>query len=225
MTEQPHRSGRQQIHHGAAADQRLRQLGLAADIMLGAARAGDLGRQECTVLHPRQSAGHRMWSDTTAALRGGCMALQAGWRPDRANNFETVVHPDRGIAIAVAGGDEFTGWRGTKDPRVNRKRGPMTIQRVNDNFRGMEPLFALSGPTHVAGAERTTPWTTWFFLIRATPEELWLELSQPIGLDRAGYVSEWTERILLPTLPVQGGVTPLPDDDDDDEEPFTVRRK
>lgn len=163
-----------------------------------------------------------MWSDTTAALREVCMGLGDGWKIDRTNNFETVAHGGRAIAIAVVGGDEFTGWRGDKDPRVRRKRGPMTTKRVRDNYLGMEALFPIKTLSDV----EPDSWQTWFFLIRATDEALWLELSQPIGLDNAGYVSDWSERIILPSLPVSGGVTPIPDDDDDDDDdPFTISKK
>lgn len=163
-----------------------------------------------------------MWSDTTAALREGCLGLADGWAIDRVNNFETVTHAGRTLAIAVVGGDEFTGWRGPKEPKVRRKRGPMTTKRVQDNYLGMEPLFGIKHP--LDGVEEPDFWQTWFFLIRATDDALWLELSQPIGLDHAGYVSEWSERILLPKLAVSGGVTPI-DDDGEDDDPFTISKK
>jgi hypothetical protein len=207
---------------GETAVTRLSQLGLTVELLSGAAGRGDDGRQECTIFHPVQSKGHRMWSDTTAALRGACLGLADGWKIDRTNNFETAAHAGRAIAIAVVGGDEFTGWRGPKDPKVRRKRGPMTTKRVRDNYLGMEPLFPIKAS--LSDDEQPDSWQTWFFLIRATDEALWLELSQPIGLDNAGYVSDWSERIILPRLPVSGGVTPIPDDGEDDD-PFTISKK
>jgi len=163
-----------------------------------------------------------MWSDTTAALREACLALAAGWRIDRTNNFETVAQSELAIAIAVVGGDEFTGWRGDKDPKVRRKRGPITTQRVRDNYLGMDPLFPIKAS--IADDDLPDSWQTWFFLIRATDEALWLELSHPIGLDNSGHVSAWSERIILPSLPVSGGVTPIPDDGEG-EDPFTISKK
>jgi len=224
MAEPRRQPGVCQIYEGSAAVARLRRLGLTVPLLSGAAGRGDDGRQECTIFHPGQSKGHRMWSDTTAALREACLGLVAGWRIDRTNNFETVAHPRRGIAVAVVGGDEFTGWRGDKDPKVRRKRGPITTKRVRDNYLGMEPLFPMK--TLLASDESSDSWQTWFFLIRATDEALWLELSHPIGLDNAGYVSAWSERIILPRLPVSGGVTPIPDDGEDEGEgPFTIAKK
>lgn len=214
-------SGRR-IYEGMSAAARLQQLGLTLELLSAAASRGDDGRQECTIFHPVQSKGHRMWSDTTAALREACLGLGAGWRIDRTNNFETVAQPERAIAIAVVGGDEYTGWRGDKDPKVRRKRGPITTQRVRDNYLGMEPLFPIK--TSLANDDLPDSWQTWFFLIRATDEALWLELSHPIGLDNSGYVSAWSERIVLPKLPVSGGVTPI-SDDGEDEDPFTISKK
>ncbi|TFV62074.1 UNVERIFIED_ORG: hypothetical protein E4P37_17945 [Bacillus sp. AZ43] len=207
-----------QVYTGARASARLRQMGLTVEIFTEAALRGDEGRQQCTALHPLQSRGHRMWSDTTAGLRQGCLGLAEGWAIDRTGNFETVTHVDRGLAIAVAGGDEFTGWVGPQEPRVRRKRGPMTTRRVHDNYLGMEPLFSIGGATARVGAE------TWFFLIRATDESLWLELSKPIGHDLSGLVSSWSERIILPELAVSGGVTPIADEDEDGDA-FSVTKK
>lgn len=210
------------LYEGTRAVRRLERLGLTVELLCGAAARGDDARQQCTIFHPAQSKGHRMWSDTTAALREGCLALTDGWRIDRANNFETVAHAGRALAIAVVGGDEFTGWRGHKDPKVRRKRGPMTTKRVLDNYLGMEPLFPIK--SLLGELDEPASWQTWFLMIRATDDALWLELSQPVGLDHAGYVSEWSERILLPRLAVSGGVTPI-DDEGEDDEPFTISKK
>jgi hypothetical protein len=213
-----------EIYEGERAVRRLGQLNLRPEMLTSAATRGDQARSQVTPLHPVQSRGHRMWSDTTAALRAACIDDSNDWKVDRTNNFETIVHTRQRLALAVVGGDEFTGWRGHKDPRVRRKRGPITTLRIRDNrYLGMEPLFAISMPVDL---ERRRAVQTWFFLIRATDEALWLELSRPIGLDVAGYVSAWDERIILSPLPITGGVTPIPDDDDDEDDgPIVVSKK
>jgi hypothetical protein len=217
---QPHeQSPARQVFTGPRADERLRQMGLTTHVLTAAALRGDEGRLQCTALHPLQSKGHRMWSDTLAGLRQGCLTLADGWRIDRTGNFETVVHASRGLAIAVAGGDEFTGWVGHKAPRLGRKRGPMTTQRVRDNYLGMEPLF----PVATTASSDTVD--TWFFLIRATEDALWMELSKPIGHDHSGFVSSWAERIIVPQLAVSGGVTPIDEVGDDDSGAFSVTKK
>ena len=222
MAESRRQPGVRRIYEGTSAAARLQEIGLTVELLSGAASRGDDGRQECTIFHPLQSKGHRMWSDTTAALREACLGLAAGWKIDRTNNFETVAQSERGIAVAVVGGDEYTGWRGDKDPKVRRKRGPITTQRVRDNYLGMEPLFSMK--TAPASDDLPDSWQTWFFLIRATDEALWLELSHPIGLDNSGHVSTWSERIILPKLPVSGGVTPIPEDGEG-EDPFTISKR
>ena len=207
---------------GQPAEQRLRELGLSVPLLHGAVEDGDEGRRQCTPYHPRQAEGQRMWSDTTAGLRRRCLSLNAGFAIDRTDNFETTVHKDKGLAIAVMGGDEFTGYRGGRDPRVRRKRGPVTHKRVTANHLGMEPLFSY-GPRGDAAGELTS-WRTWILLVRATDDLLYLELSQPIGFSDSGLVSDWIERILLPPLSISGEVTPI-DDDGGDEVPLLVTKK
>ena len=219
----PYQPARQVIHEGAASERRLHDLGLSVDVLQGAVLDGDEGRQACTPFHPRQAGGQRMWSDTTAGLRARCLRLDAGWSIDRTNNFETTANSGRGIAIAVMGGDEFTGYRGSREPRVKRKRGPVTRERVKVNFRGMEPLFRMD----VGGPPSSEPeaWHTWLLLVRATEDWQYLELSEPIGLNDSGQVDEWSERILIPRLAISGGVTPIADDEDEDDIPFMVVEK
>jgi hypothetical protein len=212
------------IYSGDDADARLARMGLSVATLHGAAEDGDEGRQQWTLYHPQQSKGHRMWSDTVAGLRRRCIALNAGWRIDRTGNFETVASAGNRMFVAVVGGDEFTGWRGHKAPRVRRKRGPETTRRVELNMKyGMQPL-PLQGDSSPVPDEADTSTAgseTWFFLIRATDDWLYMELSRPIGLNGTGYVADWSERILLPQLPITGGVTPIDDDDDDDDDGTT----
>jgi hypothetical protein len=203
---------RRRISFGAQADQRLAEFGLSQALLRGAVERGDEGRQRsATSFHPRQSAGQAMWGDTVAALRRELRRLQQGWDIGRTKNYDTSFNLGKRMAIAVVGGDEFTGVLGKKDPRVRRKRGPVTESRVKHNFLQtvLEPF------TDEVAVETDEDCDTWFLLIYADENAIYIELSLPILLDSKGYISEWDERIVLDRLEIVGGVTPLDLDDED----------
>ncbi len=141
------------------------------------------------------------------------MSRSREWKLDRTNNLETVVNTRLRVAIAVMGGDEFTGHRGAKLPRVRRKRGPATHARVRQNRDWMPRLFEMPGDGDEDLDLSSLP--VWLLLVRATDEELYVELSLPTEVNASGYVTGWGERILLPKIPTTGGVTPIEEGDDD----------
>ncbi len=203
---------------------RLAEMGLKPDHLRRAVETGDLGRRRCGPHHPRQSAAQTMWSDTVAGLRAILAALQQDWKDGRTDNLDTAYHTERKIAVAVASGDEFTGRMGSRHPRLRRKRGPATQRRVAQNL-GQLALF--SGPTAVEpGPNDDVHLTTWYLVLFADTNEIRMELSLPVGRDGAGYVGLWDTRILIESLPVSGGVSPVgPDDDGPDEPDVSVGRR
>lgn len=57
---------------------------------------------------------------------------------------------------------------------------------------------------------------TWFLIVRPTKTEIRIELSRPIFME-SGVVSGYSERILLPPVPISGAVAPIaPDTGEDD---------
>ncbi|KJK13797.1 hypothetical protein UB45_00585 [Terrabacter sp. 28] len=63
----------------------------------------------------------------------------------------------------------------------------------------------------------------WLLLVRATDDAIYLEMSLPTVVNESGYVTGWGERILLPSIAVTGGVTPIEEGDEDAS--FTVVAK
>ena len=162
-----------------------------------------------------------MWAETTRQLRAQLIAQQKGWKPGRSSNYETVVQLDRRMAIAVVGGDGFTGEAGYPDPSTARRRGPVTSERVARNRAG-QLTFSIPGIHEPALSDDECE--TWFFLMNARNDTLFSELSLPVSMGKNRRISEWAKRVLMPPLPLSGVVTPVAPQDEDGPD-VTVKRK
>lgn len=205
------------LHIGAAADRRLAELGLRADQLRNAVSRGDEMRRRCSPLHPKTFGGQVMWAETVEALRRQVIPGPGDWAPGSSGNYETAFSIERGIAIAVVGGDANTGVIGFHDPCVRRRRGPRTRQRVQRNRAAQAPLpLAEFERDDIPDDERVV---TWFLLVHAREERLYQELSLPVVMEEDSTFTTWAERILLEPLDGVGAITPTPATDDSGEVP------
>ena len=197
---------------------RLRNLGLTTEMLQRSIEVGDSKRRLVSQpIYPATYRGVVMWAETLAELRRQLLKIRDGWEIGATENYATVYSVERNIAIAVVAGDAAVGRR-VREPRLTRKKGKKTTQRVERNARLLyvqEELFSK--------AELQLPpdetCTTWFLLVHPTMKEVRIELSCPLSIDSDGYVSGWQERILLPPAEISGAVAPVsPDDDDDDDD-------
>jgi hypothetical protein len=198
------------------AEARLRELGLKAEDLRNAVEQGDNGRRRCQPWHPSTSEGQYMWAETVAGLRAKLVPLQDRWKIGRSNHYETTYREDLRIAIAVVGGDKFTGKdmeddNAPRHPRVKRKRGPVTRRRVRRNY---EQLTMFDLPNEKKPPDEMCD--TWFLMSHADDKEIRIELSLAVGQYDTGYVSDWDERIIIDSLPISGGVTPIAQDGEPD---------
>jgi hypothetical protein len=187
--------------------------GLSASII-----TGDTARRRVSGRHyPRNYPGIAMWAETLAELRRQLIKIRIGWKIGYTGNYETVYSEDFGIAIAVVGGDKYTGRLGSRHPKLTRRRGPMTTRRVNRNRILGQMELGLDIPT-IEGIAPDEACRTWFLVIHPGEESVWVELSLPQFIGDDGLVEEWVERILVPAIPVSGAVAPISDIDDEDED-------
>jgi hypothetical protein len=196
---------------------RLAQLGLEAEPLRLAVANGLYHRDTCTENDPAPLGGLLHWGKTLRSLRDALAARQ--WRRDRERGYETVVHPDGRVAIAVASGDERTGIaNGHRHPRTKHPHGDTTAIAIR---RNREPsLF----PELDQPPAEASPRETWVLLYATLEDEVRCELSKPDALDVQGYVVAWSERIILP--PITRRPTPdIADDDDDDSGDVVVEVK
>lgn len=206
---------------GEAGAARLAELGLSVEAVHASIRAGNVARSEASGAYfPRNFPGIAMWAGTLAQLRREQVKLQQRWEIGQTGNYETVYSADRKIAFAVVAGDTFTGAVGIRDPKLTRRRGPKTKQRVDRNRRiGLQLELDLELRVATDQLAPDEDCRTWFVVLHAAEDEVRVEVSLPYGIEEDGLVGKWAERILLPAVPVSGAVAPIDDEEygDDDE--------
>ena len=183
-----------------------------------AIEVGDTKRQQLSQrVYPSTYRGVAMWGETLAELRRQCLRRRDDWDIGSSSHFATVYCPKRNIAIAVAGGDAAVGADSQRAPRLTRKRGDKTTQRVQHNAHELYVQGVLfDAPEITKKLPPDEACQTWYLLVHPTSKEVRLELSCPTSIDGDGIVSGWHERILLPPVPISGAIAPISPDDDDD---------
>lgn len=165
-------------------DRRLAALGIERDLLVLAAKEGHLDRMMATA---NDFPGRGEYDAASRALRtlaeeGSRSA--GGWHRDTYLQIPVVLNSDETIAIAVTGGDKWTGIDGEQDPTNRSIKGP-NLSKASDQAS----LFG--GPNDLGVS-------FWYELIHWNGE-LWVELSRPsLGAD--GRVVAWAERIIVGSL-------------------------
>ncbi len=171
------------------ATDRLNYLGLNADILLQAVEFGLGYLTECTNHDPPSGRGIITWMKTTRMLRD--LLIPHGWTKENSQNYATTVHPSKGWAIAVSQGDSRTG-NPDMTPATRAEKGPATEKVVSVNQSG---FASISADPNWRSPERQT----WILLLYQDEDadEVRAELSLPVVMNPEGYITEWSERIML----------------------------
>jgi hypothetical protein len=194
---------------------RLAELGLQEEPLKDAVRRGQLAFLNCTPNHPPPFPRMSAWAETVSALRE--YVIPFGWYRSNENNYALSVNPTRGMAVAVATGDDGTG-RADATPSTNARKGPSTLEAITVNQ--MQFSFMNERPASARGdaSGRDNHRATWILLIRRASNEVRCELSLPISIGDDGHINDWRERILLGSIPLDGDLAeavpnppPLPD--------------
>lgn len=196
----------------------LAALGLTLDQITEARGRAQHDVDECTSLDPPGARGHIRHIRTVRYLREAL--IPQGWTPDDSGNVGAVVSPDGSISIVVTSGDAATGQYGQR-PRTKYPKGEVTWRRVRQNvqleFFG-DPLL----PLEIGDSSESAYRQTWVLLQYPAGQVVRAELSCPKGVDDAGRISEWSERIPLPDLPLDTHETWVPGSDDEGDDGFDV---
>ena len=164
---------------------RLKSLGLTQSPLIDAVKQGELQRRLGSVLDPKPSPGYAAWSRAVRALREDLLEI-GGWHPEDSDGVPKVVNDRETIAIAVTSGDQNTGdATSNEDPATKNPKGEATADAVKNNL-----------PTLLDELDTVAP-ITWFLLYNSRADGLFAELSCPREMAANGYVSTWTERIVL----------------------------
>lgn len=180
-------------------ESRLSSLGLSTSQLLTAVEYGEIHRNACTAFDPPCLPGILAWGKTMRGLREAL--VPRGWVTSDEQNFSIVLNSSGSIAIAVATGSEGTG-KFSLIPKTKYPKGPATAAAVGNNWAQITLDF---GEEHVKTSPKlTSDCLTWMLLIERNKNEINCELSLPKLLNDDGYVVGWEERILLPSIPLDG---------------------
>lgn len=196
-------------------EQRLAQLDLAASELLDAVLGGYMRGRDCTSNHPRIAPGFDTWSETVALLRE--IKRPDGWMKRSVRNYETVLHPQRVCAIAVAGGTYETGTDGT--PHTRTPKGAVTKEAV---VRNQQLTLFPAADVPETLEERPETWLLLHYYDHAKGE-IRCELSLPLEMAERT-ITAWRERITLAPIPfaMDDPIDNDDDDDFDDDDPIDV---
>jgi hypothetical protein len=186
------------IFSAAAAATRLDSLGLESEPLRDAVRRSFHAYISCSPNMPPLVRGVWAWGQAVLALRE--YTLPKGWYRSDANNYSVVIDELRGIAIAVATGDEATGIV-ESSPTTRAPKGVSTMLAVVANQAQLS-LFTESEFPVVAHEREDL--VTWFLLIHRAKNEVRCELSLPSSMGTDGRIDAWHERIILDAVPVDG---------------------
>lgn len=179
-------------------NERLARMGLTAEPLLHAARRWYLSAVSFTANHPPFGIGIAAWMEAVAALREGVLPL--GWARSDEKNYALAIHPHGSIAINVATGDAGTGC-----PELNASnkapKGISTADAITVNQVQLELELPVPDLPHVRGEEGPL---TWFLLLHRAATEVRCELSLPSEMSSDGRITRWQERIMLPSIPLDG---------------------
>ena len=202
-------------------DAQLAKLGLTLEQLAEARGRAQHDVDECTDLDPPGSRGQVRHMRTVRYLRE--ILIPHGWIPDDTGNVGAVVSPDGTVAIVVTSGDAGTGLL-IHRPKTKYPKGEVTHRRVRQNIQLSLFEDLTEEPLDDDVDEPTR--TTWVLLQHPAGDVVRAELSCPMGVDDAGRINEWSERIILPELPLDTHETWIADDDEGDDQvdvPVTPR--
>jgi hypothetical protein len=184
---------------GDQAADRLAELGLKPEFFEFALRGADAEARTYTRLDPPNMQGMARYSRTVRLLRERLVPL--GWSYDNPRNLARTVSPDGRIAIITTLGDSATGVPHVM-PSTRYEKGVATVEAVSRNFLQLTLPIDLGDEEPIdADAEGTT---TWVLLYNVTESEIRCELSLPDSMVE-GYIDTWTERLILPPIPLDAG--------------------
>ena len=171
---------------------------------------------DCTPFDPKPTPGYEAWRWTVRSLREALATR--GWRATDRNNLPLVVDPSSNLAVIVTSGDTGTGLT-DGEPKTRYPKGPQTRRCIRVNRKQL--LLWDSDGQDLVPTPNEDEMTTWMLVVCAAPildpqsrqvvgTQARCELSLPAAIDEEGYVDEWAERIILPTVRIESeGTDPI----------------
>lgn len=191
------------LHEQVETGSRLSALGpgLTEAVLGDAVRDGYEWTSECTDNDVRSMGGFLSWGKPLRALRE--QLAPHGWTKRHLPSLETVVSPDHGCQITVAGGNSATGLEG-RMPSTRLDKGPLTGLAVAANAQVSFPRSVHPDFGNPAELDLNT-WVLLFYVDETANDgagEIRAELSRPDHFTgkKRGFVDSFRPRIRLEAI-------------------------
>lgn len=193
-------------------DARLAELGLHSDKLATAIAQGEYQRREAVPYDPPVTGGFNAWARATRVL--GELYVPLGWKREDLGQPK-IINGSRTIAVVASTGDRHTG-NPNAHPRSKYPKGEATKLAVRQNGQG-QFFGRLPDEPEPEPSNRQT----WLLLMYSSVNGVQAELSLPNAMDSSNYVSDFAERVILPTVG-SDGTRPIFGSEEEDLEPVMV---
>lgn len=169
-------------------------------------KALEYARDATTVLDngflPPTARGTFMYHNTTAKIRE--LMAEKGWKSENVTNLPYTISPDGSVKITVATGSPSTGIKGGFGPKLKEKGKTPSI------VDGQMTLF--DPDNYTVDQQEGKLWYLVIYVDRSR-QEIRMELSKPV-FDKSNQVSDWSNRIIMDSIPLQNVQISLPPDEE-----------
>ena len=196
-------------------ERRLNEFNLSTEIFHNGLRPGASRAANRTALALASSPGTDIYHDGMEQLAQ--ILYPARWRLVLVDRQPRLLHPDRAMSFTISSGINV-GKANMRTPRTNKKGQATRSSLAAPEFeRGLfKDLDAELAAELTAAAEKAP----FYFLLceRALVggSGLILEFLRPAGMTRGGSVNEWSERIGVDFLDIEGDLSVFDNSDDGD---------
>lgn len=176
----------------------LSSLGVNEEHLLNAVERGQADRNTALPTHPANTPGTLAFFGTVSELRN--QLIPYGWKIHNHRNLSMTSHPTGKVSIVVSGGTKETGT--SSIPTTRNPKGELAVQYTAQNTQ--MSLFDVLEETTESEPNKPLETQTWVLLyyFDRLASEVRSELSLPLAVDNSGKVGSWSQRFILPALPV-----------------------
>lgn len=146
-----------------------------------------------------------------------------GWRAVEVDGQPRLLHPMGALAFTISSGINVGGADLREGPRTRRKgkatKGSLVPQAPHPSLFGDEDAV---GSAQLVAQALAAPF--YFLLCERAPRGggVYIELARPAGMTEGGSVNEWSDRIRVGFLPLEGDLSVFDPQNDDGPDEFDV---
>jgi hypothetical protein len=206
------------LPYGEDYERHLEAFGLSTELIHDGLRRGAEHAANRSSHALKTAAGTDIYQD---GMEDFAQLLTAdGWRTVEVDGQPRLLHPAGAVAFTISSGINV----GSADPRRRPRTRPKgKATRGSLMPRPPEPsLFGDEDAAELTAQAAAAP--LYFLLFECAPHGggLYIELAQPVGMTEGGSVNEWSDRIRVDFLPMDGDLSVFDQPEDDGPDEFDV---